>query len=305
MTDLIWKPNVPGISTDGLPLVTTVEQFFFHFPYDRMPPLILTDGGGAEAKSSVLEKVVHYSMLPEVVISLLVFYMFLSEPLFTMIRTTIGLSPNNLVLRVFVAVHNMALAIFSGVVAFHTWLLVVDHYLQFGFMATYCDVDGTLWESGPSTGGFGAWCILFYLSKYYEFLDSWILVLKGKKVSFLQTYHHTGIVFVMWGGVASHAAWLQFVVLLNSAIHTAMYTYYFLKTIRPTLEIKAAKYLTMAQIAQFLTGISCTLGVFALGDTCTTGTSSRFFLACLHLYGIGLIALFVSFANQKYSKKQD
>ena len=35
------------------------------------------------------------------------------------------------------------------------------------------------------------------------------------------------------------------------------YTYFFIKTIAPQTEIKAAKYLTMAQITQFFTGIFC------------------------------------------------
>ena len=40
---------------------------------------------------------------------------------------------------------------------------------------------------------FGWWANVFYISKYYEFIDSWILVLKGKTPSTLQVYHHTGI----------------------------------------------------------------------------------------------------------------
>jgi hypothetical protein len=50
-----------------------------------------------------------------------------------------------------------------------------------------------------------------------------ILILKGKEASFLQVYHHTGIAFIMWEAVCSQSAWLQFVTLLNSLIHTIMY----------------------------------------------------------------------------------
>ena len=144
---------------------------------------------------------------------------------------------------------------------------------------------------------------IFYISKYYEFIDTWILVLKRKEPSFLQLYHHTGIVFTMWGGVASQSAWLFVVVLLNSFIHTLMYTYFLIKTISPKTEIKSAKYLTSAQIVQFITGIVSTIPILVMGDRCDT-ESSRFMLACLHVYGYGLIALFVSFASRKYSKKK-
>ena len=51
-----------------------------------------------------------------------------------------------------------------------------------------------------------------------------ILILKGKQASFLQVYHHTGIAFIMWAAVCSQSAWLQAVTLLNSVIHTLMYT---------------------------------------------------------------------------------
>jgi hypothetical protein len=36
---------------------------------------------------------------------------------------------------------------------------------------------------------------IFYISKYYEFLDTWVLVMKGKAPSFLQIYHHVGCIF--------------------------------------------------------------------------------------------------------------
>lgn len=105
----------------------------------------------------------------------------------------------------------------------------------------------------------------------------------------------------MWGAVASQSAWLVFVVLLNSFIHTLMYTYFLLKTLYPKMQIKSAKYLTTAQIGQFFMGIGCSAGVLYMGDACDT-QSSRFSLACLHLYGYGLVALFMAFAKKKYKK---
>jgi GNS1/SUR4 family len=80
-----------------------------------------------------------------------------------------------------------------------------------------------------------------------------------------------------------------------------MYTYFLLKTLYPTIEIRSAKYLTSAQIGQFFTGIFCSAGVLYMGERCDS-QSSRFSLLCLHVYGFGLIALFVAFAKRKYSK---
>jgi hypothetical protein len=283
----IWRPWLPE-SIDGKPLATEVSELFLAFPYDRLPRHVPNN-----TRTNI---VVEALMRPEVVVGAIFFY-WSSKPLIQSVRDATHLNPKSRTVRGCIAVHNLALAIFSAVCAYNSWPIVLQHLWQRGFMATYCDPDGTLWNAA----GFGAWSTIFYISKYYEFLDTWILVLKGKEASFLQVYHHSGIVLAMWGGVASQSAWLLFVVLLNSVIHTLMYTYFFIKTIWPKVEIKAARYLTMAQIGQFLTGITCSLGVLLMGNQCDTA-SSRFSLAFLHVYGFGLIALFVAFANRKYKK---
>jgi hypothetical protein len=77
---------------------------------------------------------------------------------------------------------------------------------------------------------------------------------------------------------------------------------FFIKTIYPGIEIKAAKHLTMAQITQFFTGLGASFGVLIMGESCDT-QSSRFALCGMHLYGYGLIALFMAFAKRKYKKK--
>ena len=86
----------------------------------------------------------------------------------------------------------------------------------------------------------------------------------------------------MWGAVASQSAWLIFVVLLNSFIHTLMYTYFLLKTLYPKMEIKSARYLTTAQIGQFLFGSAASIGVLIMGDSYDSA-SLRFSLTCLHV----------------------
>lgn len=107
----------------------------------------------------------------------------------------------------------------------------------------------------------------------------------------------------MWVGVLSQSSWLCYIVLFNSVVHTLMYTYFFIKTVNPKANIRVARYLTMTQIGQFFAGIGCSFGVLVMGEKCDT-RSSRVGLVCLHLYGYGLVALFVAFAKRKYSKKK-
>lgn len=53
-----------------------------------------------------------------------------------------------------------------------------------------------MWEEGLA---FYGW--LFYLSKFYEVIDTAIIIAKGKKSSLLQTYHHAGAMICMWAGI--------------------------------------------------------------------------------------------------------
>jgi hypothetical protein len=276
----VWIPDGFAESADGLPLATQVSDLFSTFPYHRLP---------------VDNQLLAIFLRPYVVVGAIVLYL-LSETPMLALQYWLGINPKSLAFQAGVTIHNFLLALFSFACAYNTWLIVIAHFVEHGFVATYCDANGSLWRRG-----LGAWSTIFYLSKYWEFIDTWILVWKGKGANFLQIYHHAGIVFCMYGGVASQGAWLLFVVLLNSVIHTFMYTYFTIKTIAPHVEIKSAKYLTMAQIGQFLIGMTSTYGVLWMGDDCDSA-SSRFSLACLHMYGIGLIALFVKFANKKYKK---
>jgi hypothetical protein len=290
----VWRPTLLE-SIDGQPLATKISDLFFHFPYHRLPDNLLLQA----------------FLRPETVFVLLAFYL-ASKPLVKQLARTFVPNPKAAWFVTIIAIHNLALAVFSFLVAINSWPIVVDHFQQHGAFDTYCDPNGTLWSSattapgspGSGSGGsdFGAWAFIFYISKFYEFADTWILVLKGKPPSFLQVYHHTGIAFCMWVGVLSQSSWLTSVVMLNSVIHTLMYIYFLIKTISPTTEIKATRNLTKMQIGQFFTGILCSAGVLIMGEKCDT-QSSRFGLACLQVYGYGLVALFMAFATKKYQKK--
>ena len=76
---------------------------------------------------------------------------------------------------------------------------------------------GRIWNEGLAYYGW-----IFYLSKFYEILDTAIVLTKGKKSSLLQTYHHTGAIFAMWAGVRYMSPPIWMFTLINSGIHTFM-----------------------------------------------------------------------------------
>lgn len=76
---------------------------------------------------------------------------------------------------------------------------------------------GRIWNEGLA---FYGW--IFYLSKFYEVFDTFIILAKGKLSSTLQTYHHAGAMMCMWAGMRYMAAPIWMFVFVNSGIHAMM-----------------------------------------------------------------------------------
>ena len=147
----LWRPEFPD-SIDGDPLATTVRGLFLDFDYGRLPS----------------NPWIALWLRPEFTLVVLLFYVVVSKPLTAFLRDKTGLDPKGAALRNFIAVHNLALAVFSFVTAWNSWGIVVLHYLAYGAFDAYCDTQGRHWKSG-----LGAWSFIFYISKYYEFVDTW------------------------------------------------------------------------------------------------------------------------------------
>jgi len=128
---------------------------------------------------------------------------------------------------------------------------------------------GRLWNEGLAFWGF--W---FYLSKFYEVLDTFIIIAKGKRSSTLQTYHHTGAMLCMWAGIRFMSPPIWMFAFINSLIHTLMvclcsnvavtpnadshsqYTYYTLTSLSLKVPHRIKRTLTTMQIMQFLIGFT-------------------------------------------------
>jgi len=105
-------------------------------------------------------------------------------------------------------------------------------------------------ESGWTMAKF-VW--LFYVSKIWEFIDTFIMILKKneRQITFLHLYHHSSI-FIIWWFVTFVAPTGEtyFSAGLNSFVHVIMYSYYLSTTISmPIRFIK--RYITLLQMTQF------------------------------------------------------
>ncbi|ETV75181.1 hypothetical protein H257_10394 [Aphanomyces astaci] len=95
---------------------------------------------------------------------------------------------------------------------------------------------------------------LFYASKSLDFMATVFIILgkKWKQLSLLHVYHHFTVWVVYWLVFrVMYDGEIYMTILLNGAIHTIMYMYYFVSAHTKTIWWK--QYLTVLQLAQFLT----------------------------------------------------
>lgn len=193
-------------------------------------------------------------------------------------------------------VHNLVLAIFSLLCFINTAPAVYGLFARYGYTEGVCQFH-TLYDTK-----YGYWSYLFYLSKYWEFIDTWIVMARGRRPIWLQEYHHVGAVIGMWAIVVTRCSIGHLFVVQNSFIHTIMYTYYAFSVIGYRFPLK--NWITISQMIQFTNGLG--LGIyqlFAFWSSCPLSTADR---AC-YVYVIGYVGylfyLFMQFYRRTYAKK--
>mmetsp|Transcript_6771 Transcript_6771/g.8571 ORF Transcript_6771/g.8571 Transcript_6771/m.8571 type:complete len:336 (+) Transcript_6771:107-1114(+) len=123
------------------------------------------------------------------------------------------------------------------------------------FFQSVCDLDFGVFstKSAPldSLLLYGFW---FYVSKFYEVLDTIIILLKGRPSSLLQSYHHAGAMMCMWAGIRYRSPPIWIFVIFNSFIHSLMYFYFTLSCLKIRVPNVFKRALTSMQITQFVVG---------------------------------------------------
>uniref|UniRef100_A0A7S3DFA5 Elongation of fatty acids protein n=1 Tax=Palpitomonas bilix TaxID=652834 RepID=A0A7S3DFA5_9EUKA len=110
----------------------------------------------------------------------------------------------------------------------------------------FCDADHAV----VNKGRLYFWVYVFYISKFYELLDTVLLVLKKKELIFLHVYHHAITMILVWVCLESKMPVQWSCELLNSGIHILMYYYYAASAAK--IQVWWKKYITTFQIIQFI-----------------------------------------------------
>ena len=194
------------------------------------------------------------------------------------------------------------------IIMHNIFLILLSAYMCAGCVKEAYSNGYKLWgnDYNPRETQLARFIHLFFISKIYEFIDTFIMLLKGnlKQVTFLHVYHHATISFIWWmiarvapGGDAYFSA------ALNSWVHVCMYSYYLLAIIIGKDELSRRKYLwwgrylTQMQMFQFVLNLCQAL-------YCTHFSPyPRFLSKILLVYMASLLALFGQFYDAKHVSK--
>jgi len=212
-----------------------------------------------------------------------------------------------------------------SVLACHNLLLMLASIAMFVGLFTSAradiEVNGILSTlCRPTEGRLGQvwfWCFVFYLSKFYELLDTVFLVLRQRPLTFLHVFHHASVVPLFWLLLEVDATNMWLPALFNSGVHVPMYYYFMheslsedssLRAILPSLR-PLKRFITMTQIFQFYMDIlliflfdvalpECRARVYELMTKDAAGPFIMF--ACFFVPAF-LIVLFTRFYGRTYT----
>lgn len=95
------------------------------------------------------------------------------------------------------------------------------------------------------------WCYVYFIQKWYDLVDSYLIILKKSKkgLTFLQVYHHAVMLMLTNGIFASGFTPVWLACFLNSIVHFVMYAYYGFSCLG--MRWKNRHYITILQLIQF------------------------------------------------------
>jgi len=185
-------------------------------------------------------------------------------------RNTIGKHPYGKIVDYCFAAWNFGLSIFSTWGCYYLARGLFTTTFEDGLQYTICGPTTELVHKSSGRPMILALC-LFCLSKIPELGDTVFLILKNKKVRFLQWYHHATVMLFCWLALATEYTPGLWFAGTNYFVHSVMYMYFFLMTFPTTAKLvkPIAPMVTVIQIVQMVWGLI--VNGIAIGTYFTTG----------------------------------
>ena len=203
-------------------------------------------------------------------------------------------------LRQPLAVWSALLAIYSVFSTIRTLPLLFEIIRSKGFVGSICS-NNYLYQQPVIL----FWVYIFTLSKFIELGDTAFIVARNQKLIFLHWFHHAyTLVFAALLCGLDMPAYIVYMAIMNTTVHSIMYTFYALKALQFRVPSVVNIFITAIQILQMIIGCiimsTVIINKYLLGNSCDTKLSYDLF--ALSIYGSYLI-LFVNFFLKSYIKK--
>lgn len=147
------------------------------------------------------------------------------------------------------------------------------------------------YSTAPEHVGIASALWWFYFSKFLEFFDTIFFILRKKsnQISFLHVYHHSSMFSLWWIGIKWVAGGQSLMgALVNSMVHTIMYTYYGLTAFGPTIRKYIGKYKKRVTQLQLVSQIHCAYHTYIIlymsHILCCTVLMESIFPTYVHTY---------------------
>jgi hypothetical protein len=199
-------------------------------------------------------------------------------------------------LKTLLTIHNLFLTALSLYMAVGLTYRVIHIAMNYGLFSLYCGA------SVEEDDKLMFWTNIFYISKYYELLDTLFVVLRKKPLSFLHVWHHCSVVFVCYLGNYQEIVMGWITCFQNSLIHVLMYYYYSLQSMGRR-DVWWRRYLTTLQIIQFVIDIVTSVFFpyfYFVGIPCR-GKLEAWLVA--NVTGFSFFLLFLDFYSQNYKQE--
>jgi fatty acid elongase 3 len=151
----------------------------------------------------------------------------------------------------FLQLHYMGLTIFSLVCFVGVVLAAVEKINSSGFDSTMC-----VTKSQSLDPNLLFWFKAFHYSKFWEIVDTIIILAKGRPLTFLHVFHHALVVIQSYTWVSGELSFTWIGVAFNTFVHVFMYYFYFVGASGGRVSWRSR--ITQLQIFQF----TFSLGVY-------------------------------------------
>jgi elongation of very long chain fatty acids protein 6 len=204
------------------------------------------------------------------------------------------------------ALWNLFLSLMSLCILLGVGIPIYFRVKSEGFFEVVCDPNGD-WFNQDGTMLF--WMFVFTLSKYFELLDTFFLIVKNpeRPLEFLHWYHHLTVLLFTWYALAYRLSVGIFFGSVNAGIHTFMYGYYFFAAVGYKPPTWIAFFLTLGQIFQMFFGIFVNFSWAKMwfdGKNCTCDQPTIILISAAIMYGSYLYLFIVFFIKKYFGKKE-